>query len=193
MAFSDNVWWTRKARIQLEKRLLGYFLHSKLLLFWYSFIGVVASIYYVKFEPNSEVSGISWIIYSVLLLCISIFIGSFSFKSRADKVKECYEALNTLLHQKAITDTDKDQVKKDYELILNSCENHNFVDHTFALIETYLTTIDKTKVNPHPTYFHWYILVKAKLYRFLVILSLYIAPIILFIVLEGLYDHTAAV
>ena len=97
MAFSDNVWWTRKARIQLEKRLLSYFFHSQLLLFWYSLVGVVASIYYVKFQPNSEVAGVSWIIYSVMLLCISIFIGSSSFKSRADKVKKCYETLNTLI------------------------------------------------------------------------------------------------
>jgi hypothetical protein len=186
MAFSDNVWWTRKARIQLEKRLLSYFFHSQLLLFWYSLVGVVASIYYVKFQPNSEVAGISWIIYSVMLLCVSIFIGSFSFKSRADKVKECYEALNTLIHKQANTDDEKNQITQDYELILNSCENHKFVDHALAMIETYLTSSDKMKVNPHPTKFHWYVFFKAKLSRFLVVSCLYIAPIALFVVLEKL-------
>jgi hypothetical protein len=186
MAFSDNVWWTRKARIQLEKRLLSACFHSQLLLFWYSLVGVAASIFYVKFQPNSDVAGISWVVYSVMLLCVSIFIGSFSFKSRADKVKECYEALNTLLHRQADSTDEKTQLAQDYELILNSCENHKFVDHTNALIETYLTTADKTKVNPHPTNFHWFHFTKSKFYRFCILTLFYAAPIGLFMLLEKL-------
>ena len=96
MAFSDNIWWTKKARIEAEKRLLMYSFQSQVLLLWYSFSGVAASIYHLKNGTSSEEM---WVIYSVLTLCISVFISGLSFKERAALIKDSYEALNTLYYK----------------------------------------------------------------------------------------------
>jgi len=73
MAFADNVWWTRKARIQTEKRLLSNALQSQVLLLWYSFSGVAVSIYYLKATAsNQDLAGVAWVVYSVLVLSIVI-------------------------------------------------------------------------------------------------------------------------
>ncbi|MBL0531363.1 SLATT domain-containing protein [Aeromonas caviae] len=98
MALADNIWWTRKARIQTEKRLLSNAFQSQILLLWYSFFSVSVSIYYLK-NPQNGIESISWVVYSVLLLCISGFINGLSFKERASLVKECYESLNSIIHQ----------------------------------------------------------------------------------------------
>ena len=67
MAFSDNVWWTRKARIQAEKRLL---IKTN-----FAVSSVAVSIYIISAEQE-DLAGISWIVYSVLVLSMSGFIAS---------------------------------------------------------------------------------------------------------------------
>lgn len=37
MTINDKIWWTRKAKIEQETRLLRYEFHSQALLIWYSF------------------------------------------------------------------------------------------------------------------------------------------------------------
>ncbi|MDQ9032986.1 hypothetical protein RFK95_09560 [Acinetobacter pittii] len=44
MSKADNVWWTRKAKIENEARLLKYDFHGQILLLWYSFFSVAMSI-----------------------------------------------------------------------------------------------------------------------------------------------------
>jgi hypothetical protein len=95
-SLANSIWITRKARIQAEKRLLANAVHSQAILFWYSFISVAISIYYLKFNPSSEYASISWVIFSVLVLCVSCFINGFKFESRAGLIKECYETLGEL-------------------------------------------------------------------------------------------------
>ncbi len=58
MAFSDNIWWTKKARIEAEKRLLMYSFQSQVLLLWYSFSGVAASIYHLKKQIGKLATGV---------------------------------------------------------------------------------------------------------------------------------------
>jgi hypothetical protein len=95
MAFSDNIWWTRKSKIQAEKRLVSNAFQAQVVLLWYSFAGVAASVYYLKYSSSDgDMSGIAWVVYSVLVLCMSGFINGLSFKQRAGLIKECYETLN---------------------------------------------------------------------------------------------------
>lgn len=196
MAFSDNVWWTRKARIQAEKRLLANSFQSQLLLLWYSFFGVAASIYYLKVDNQSalnNLSGISWVVYSVLVLCMSGFISGLSFKERAGLIKESYEALQ-LIYQRSRSDSfEIDVIAKDYEEILSLCENHNDHDYFLALCLEYVTnrkpvnkeTGLKPDLDRGPTWYHWLSLSWWTFKRYLMLGALYALPIALFFGLEA--------
>ena len=195
MAFSDNVWWTRKARIQAEKRLLANAFQSQLLLLWYSFFGVAVSIYYLKFEnigTHGELAGISWVVFSVLSLCMSGFITGLSFKERANLIKECYETLNSLYQKSNGTSPNLDVLSKEYEQIMGLCENHTDYDYYLALCLEYVTcTGAKDKItglkkglDRRPSWYHWSSIIWWKITRYLLLTFLYLIPIILFISLK---------
>jgi len=196
MAFSDKVWWTRKARIHTEKRLLANAFQSQVLLLWYSFAGVAVSIYYLKGSPrviDTDLAGISWVVYSVLVLCISGFINGLSFKERAGLVKECYETLNTLYHKAVKENEDVINLAKEYDQILGVCENHIDDDYYRALCETYVTHSDpkgkidkKNKLDRTPTWYHWFNIFWSTIKRWCMLLFFYLLPILLFVALEKL-------
>ncbi|MEC9260948.1 MAG: SLATT domain-containing protein, partial [Pseudomonadota bacterium] len=171
MAFSDDIWWTRKARIQTEKRLLSNAFHSQLSLLWYSLIGASASIYYLKFSTNNELAGVAWVIYSVMSLVISVFISGLSFKERAGLIKDCYERLKAI--QKAAYEIEQAQnssvgdiekIGKEYGQILSLCENHSDIDYVRAICLEHLNTPgkadDATGLKPNlskaPSYYQWF-------------------------------------
>tara|TARA_Y100001933_G_scaffold226684_1_gene240843 strand:+ start:329 stop:1006 length:678 start_codon:yes stop_codon:yes gene_type:complete len=104
MTLSDNIWWTRKARIQTEKRLLSNSFQAQILLLWYSFFSVFAAIYYLQVERPDALVNVGWIAFSILTLTVSGFINGLSFKERAALVKECYETLNGIYIQARIVE-----------------------------------------------------------------------------------------
>jgi len=197
MAFSDNVWWTRKARIQAEKRLLSNAFQSQLLLLWYSFSGVASAVYYLKTaSPSgaSEISGIAWVVFSVLVLCVSGFINGLSFKERAGLIKECYETLNGLYQKSKNQDTDVSKLGADYDQILGVCENHSDRDYYLALCIEHVTKtgkVDKDSglkkgLDRCPTWYHWLALGYWLVRRLIMLSLLYALPVLIFISLEFL-------
>lgn len=194
MAFSDNIWWTRKARIQTEKRLLANAFQSQILLLWYSFASVAASIFYLKVDDTDHLAGVSWVVFSVLVLCISGFINGLSFKERAGLVKECYETLNGLYQRARPNDADIDALAQEYEQVLGVCENHTDDDHYRALCETYLTHPDprglKESTEPEdclsqlPTWYHWVCVFWSVVKRWAMLITLYLLPIGIYFALE---------
>lgn len=197
MAFSDNVWWTRKARIQAEKRLLANSFQSQVLLLWYSFANVAASIYHLKISGSpsgQDLASVSWIVFSVLVLCIAGFINGLSFKERAGLIKECYETLNSF-YQKAKKDSDNtSKLSAEYEQILGLCENHTDIDYYRALCIEHVTapgkpnkeTGFKNGLDRCPTFYHWACVIQSKFYRLILLSGFYVFPIIVFIVLKYL-------
>ena len=197
MAISDNIWWTRKARIQTEKRLLTNAFQSQVLLLWYSFSGVATSIYYLKIGTqcvNSGLNGIAWVVFSVLVLCISGFINGLSFKERAGLIKECYETLNGLYHKSKDTNVDLDLLNAEYDQILGVCENHSDRDYYMALCVEHVTkpgkvdskTGCKNGLDRCPTWYHWLFLAFWFGRRWLMLATLYSLPILIFSALECL-------
>lgn len=198
MSFSNNVWWTRKARIQTEKRLLSNAFQSQLILLWYTFFGVAVSIYYLKISSDNDVAGVSWVIYSVLCLSISGFIAGLSFKERAGLVKESYETLQVLyLKAKSIKESDeqsancinpddKSQLANEYSNVMGLCENHTDFDYYKALCIEYLTAQDKTDLDRTPTTYHWVSLGFWMVRRYTMLLAFYFLPIVIFLGLEML-------
>lgn len=147
MTLSDKIWWTKKARIQTEKRLLSNVFHSQLLLLWYSFFSVAVSIYYLKFNPQSEYANVAWVVFSVLVLSISSFINGFRFEERAGLIKECYEALGKLSEKSKEADNKTlENINNEYTQILGTCENHSEYDYylaVFLLSQNKTNNIDK--------------------------------------------------
>ncbi len=197
MAFSDNVWWTRKSRIQAEKRLLSNAFQSQLLLLWYSFFGVAVSIYYLKFTPlngQNDLAGISWIVYSVLVLSISGFIAGLSFKERASLIKESYETLNTFYHKAKEDNADIEKISTEYEQIMGLCENHTDYDYYSALCLEHVTSNKKidantgcrTSLDRCPTWYHWLSIVWWLVKRYVSLAILYLLPVFLLGAIEKL-------
>ncbi len=188
MAFSDSVWWTRKARIQTEKRLLTNAFQSQVILLWYSFAAVSASIYYLKFSSSEgDMAGIAWVVYSVLVLSMSGFINGLTFKQRAGLMKECYETLNDVYHRakavesKKLTTPTIEELSAEYDQILSVCENHLDIDYYIALCEAYLT---QTGLDRKPTKYIWFVVALHRMKRALLFGCFYILPILLFVLLE---------
>lgn len=197
MAFSDKIWWTRKARIQTEKRLLNNALHANLLLLWYSFCSAASAIYYLNTNNDNtthDLVGVSWAIFSVLVLCIAGFINGLTYKERAGQVKVCYEDLNKLYKRvlDQAKDSDISHLSVEYEQILGVCENHSELDYYLTLCVEHVTNsskVDKVTglksgLDRCPTWYHWFYLIKSYAKDFLLLSALYSLPILLFIALE---------
>jgi hypothetical protein len=193
MAFSDNIWWTRKSRIQTEKRLLSNAFQSQLLLLWYSFFAVAVSVYYLKFNSN-DLGSISWIVYSVLVLCMSGFIAGLSFKERAGLIKDSYETLNTFYHKAKDSNADINQISTEYEQIMGLCENHTDHDYYRSLCIEHVTS--SKKIDPEtgckegldrcPTWYHWVSLTWWLVKRYMILTVLYSLPVFLLFAIKTL-------
>jgi len=197
MAFSDNVWWTRKARIQTEKRLLSNAFQAQVLLLWYSFASVAAAVYYLKIDASSsnhDLAGITWVVFSVLVLCISGFINGLSFKERAGLIKECYETLNGFYQKSKNEPLDFCKLSSEYNLILGVCENHSDKDYYLALCIEHVTRQGETDkktglkegLDRCPTFYHWLKITYWFLRRMLMLTLLYALPILIYCALEHL-------
>lgn len=203
MSLADNIWWTRKARIQAEKRLLSNVFQSQVILLWYSFFSVAVSVYYLK-NPQNGIETISWVVYSVLVLCISGFINGLSFKERAVLVKECYESLSSIMHQASKPYADISKLATEYEVKLNACENHTDKDFAIALCQEYwaststIRKISKTfhsdtskdKSKPYnaltriPTSHHWFLATSYFFIRTCIFSFFYLLPVLILFALN---------
>ena len=187
-SLSNNIWWTRKARIRTEKRLLKSAFHSQVLLLWYSFIGTAVAIYNLKITTNSELDNITWVVFSILILCISGFINGLSFKERAGLIKECYESLHKLYLKSIKESTDENKISKEYEQILNACENHTDFDYYSAMCIEYLSHADpKNKeygLDKIPTKYIWICYFWKSFINIIFLLFFYMLPILLLFLLR---------
>lgn len=188
MALSDNIWWTRKSKIQAEKRLLKGAFHAQMLLLWYSFCSVAASVYYIKFNTQSDLANVSWVVFSVLVLSISGFINGLGYKERAALIKDSYEALNSLYQKARNNSFEHEQLAAEYKNLLSICENHSDIDYHKALCIEYLS-----KENPRdssngldrfPTKYIWYLVIAYQIRVCFFLTVLYLLPVGIFFAME---------
>ncbi|MBO8210554.1 SLATT domain-containing protein [Acinetobacter nosocomialis] len=182
----SNIWWTRKSKIHHESRLLKLERHSQLLLIWYSFFTLCASILSSSastrkivgmdssFDPNLLTA------FSILTLIMSCFVSSLNFKERAIKIKNCYEELASL------SNIDSD-AKKRYSEILGRCENHTEMDFLYAKFNIYYSIDPANRKDPKyidktiTMYEYIKIIINFSSY-YLTIISLYLLPILILII-----------
>jgi hypothetical protein len=186
MALADTIWWTRKSKIHAEKRLLRNAFQAQVILLWYSFAAVAASVYYLQFDSsNQEMAGIAWLVYSVLILSVSGFIQGLSFKERAALIKSCYEALNVVENAAREDGANIAELSVAYEQVLNSCENHRERDYFAALCEESLISQNPDDLTKKPTKYVWLQYALNGLKRSVMLGVFYFMPILLFYILEG--------
>ncbi|MGQ4650604.1 SLATT domain-containing protein [Lyngbya aestuarii] len=179
-ALSDRIWWTRKARIEAEQRLLWTSFHANLILFYYSAFSVGTSVYYFKFAPKSEYINFVWILFSILIFCIQCFSSGFQLNRRAGLLKECYEALGNL-EQKCNKASEGEliQIREDFTLLLRSCENHESLDYYRAIFNE--KWISGGKIDKDLTIGMYCLILISFLSRTLLLAILYLLPFSLFL------------
>lgn len=148
--FSDRVWWTKKARIKAERRLLKLDFYLQLLLIWYSFFLVAYSILSLVNPAEGNSESAVMISLSVLVLVMTLFISGMDLKGRAMLIKQCYEQLSVIYTKSKITH-DIQALDVEYQGVLSISENHSEYDFSCAIVDEYNNTKDKSKLSKEPT------------------------------------------
>lgn len=135
----DSIWWTRKSWINAESRLLHYAYWSNRYLFWYSLCGVFASVLLLGKTQPDVISKV-FICFSVFVFCMSLFISLGRHNERANKFKCGYIDLQSLYIKVKDQDHLNNEDSKKYREILESCENHSWIDFLNAKVTAYNNT-----------------------------------------------------
>jgi hypothetical protein len=137
---ANRVWFTRKAWIHAEKRLLQNEYHTQLLMVVYAAYTTCLSVVLLVFEPappDKKLIDTSLAVLSIVLLALSLYLNSKSFKDRAARFKIGYHDLQHIesklqsLVAQANTNNFTDQYDKLSDLYtksLRDVENHDELD-----------------------------------------------------------------
>jgi len=176
---SDNIWFTRKARIQASERLLSNDNHSQILLVIYSIINTCLAVILLK---NSSMLGgntdLALVIMSIVILVTSLFVTTKNFKSRAESFKNHYIELQKLYFEALDAEEnnskeDMVKIRKRYTDLLELSENHNTIDDfVFRVLNKNNLTSRKPTVYEILTAYGYMIL------RLVTIILLYLSPVI---------------
>lgn len=177
----DQVWWTRKARINAEKRLLENQKKIDYLLLWYSLSAVFVSIWqiYSPADSNQPFSSMIFTCFSVFILALSLLNGNCKFSGRAAQFKDNYIALQRLYYKIKESNSLENQNHQEYEKLLNVSENHEEIDYLRSLIWEWINTTDKSKLTRLPQKHHFIIYSFYKIKRYILLLFLFLLPIVL--------------
>ncbi|SJZ95511.1 SLATT domain-containing protein [Photobacterium toruni] len=165
----DSIWWTRKSWINAESRLLRYADWSNKYLFWYSLCGVFASVLLLG-ETQPDVISKVFICFSVFVFCMSLFISLGRHNERANKFKCGYIELQSLYIKVKDQNCLSIEDSKKYSKILESCENHSWIDFLNAKVNVYNNTNNKDDLT-----------IKARWYDFVLYYSIKVINVILII------------
>lgn len=177
---SDTIWWTRKARIQAAERLLANDFHTQLILVWYSTFSVGASIYFLQFAPQSALANVSMVIYSVMILSMSVFMSGRNFKERGMLMKQCYLQLDLLYRQAKAAEASSDEkelkrISEEYQNAVNASENHKEVDFVVSIFKMRMA---REKIDKDLTGYRAIRAGSHYVFRFLYLILFYTLPII---------------
>lgn len=147
--FSDRVWWTKKARIKAEKRLLKLDFISQSLLLWYSLFLASYSIVTLVIKANNDAESAIMVALSVMVLVVTLFVNNMKFKERAMLIKQCYEQLGDI-YSNACQKVNEN-LDKEYQSILSISENHKEIDFYRAIREETDNASNEGDITKHAT------------------------------------------
>lgn len=130
--FKDNVWLTRKARINASERLIYANKFVKVLNVYYSCFLIVLSIIDILYE-DLDFGSLSLIITIILTISL-FFIDSQQFAERANSLKNNYIDMQKILFH--ISNENIGEMKDYYLDLLSGCENHTNADYYKAMLQS---------------------------------------------------------
>jgi hypothetical protein len=185
-ALYDKVWFTRKSWIHAEKRLLQNEHHTQLLMVAYSAYTTCLSVILLKFAPTLEstqdVLETGMAVLSIILLALSLYLNSKSFKDRAGRFKVGYHDLQSIEAEvlAACSASTPDMQRMlcialadRYNKVLRDVENHDEVDDICARISAGSGLINRPITNSERWRYRWW-----RLWRFVLLTFCYLAPVI---------------
>ncbi|MDO6512597.1 SLATT domain-containing protein [Neptuniibacter sp. 2_MG-2023] len=176
----DNIWWTRKARINAESRLLSNHHCLDLLLLWYSLIAVFVSIWLLAYVDNSKQVSVVFTCFSVFILAVTLFGSNARFAHRAAQFKDNYISLQELYFSiKGSSKEDENKHRLEYKRLLELAENHEPIDDTKALVWEWHNAQDKNNLTREPKKQHYILLCFYYLKRYLLLAVLFSLPLLL--------------
>ncbi len=182
---SDRMWITRKARINMEKRLMLISNIYTYLIPWYSIIMIALSLFPTKIEVNLR-NSLS-IFSSVFVLVASLVLSQRDIKKECKKIKKQYIKIGKLITEtkKAEENSiDTSQFELMYNKMLLSTENHSENDFRKVKIECKMrknNNVDEEYTVPLPSCFDYIYYSISYVVSRIVIILLFISPIILYI------------
>lgn len=130
-ALSNQIWFTRKARIRAAERINANYFHSNLLLIWYSFLSFCIAITLIKYpDLLGSNSDIIMTIATGSVFSLSLYVHQLDFKNRYIGLKSNYISLQGLIFDLKVCDS-MDRYKElysDYLYYLDEVENHSNMD-----------------------------------------------------------------
>jgi hypothetical protein len=184
--FKDHrVWVTKKTRMESEARMNNNNIFSLFVVNFYTLIVLSLSILGLVITDQGIIDRISvlTVISSVALFGISLFVSLYGYKEKAISYKQCYLDLTRIESQcqdLILQDLDYEnrltkfnEIKKEYNHILEKTDNHSFADRL-----VYLKNNKKlTSLNDQIAYN------KYKIVKSIIKFSLFIIPIVALIIL----------
>jgi len=137
---AGNVWFTRKAWINAEDRLLKNDFHTQLLMVVYAAYASCLSVVLLKYEPlpsDKRFIDTALAVLSIVLLALSLYLNTKSFKDRAARFKTGYHDLHGIENRLKLlalqtpssqVDLEFTQLSDEYNKALRDVENHSELD-----------------------------------------------------------------
>lgn len=138
----NNIWKTRKARINTAERLNKLSRFIKFLNIYYSCAIIVINLLDIS-NPNYNFE-ILLLSMSIILTISIIFLDSQQYLKRSEKIKNCYIDLQEIYYE--INIMNMEEKRKQYFEILRKNENHSECDYYKVIIGTKeITSREKIK------------------------------------------------
>ncbi|WP_158206729.1 SLATT domain-containing protein [Pseudoduganella flava] len=181
----NKVWFTRKAWINAEERLLLNEHHTQLLMVVYAAYTTCVSVVMLKFPPalkaDEDLANTAMAVLSIILLALSLYLNSKTFKDRAARFKQGYHELQEIENELVALKSDPatnvagpacTELAARYAKALREVENHNTLDDIRARILAGSGLTSRHPRRGEVVRYYWW-----RIWRFCTLALLYVAPV----------------
>lgn len=179
----DKVWFTRKAWINAEERLLRNEHHTQLLMVVYAAYTTCVSVVLLKFSPTDAKKNLidtGMAVLSIILLALSLYLNSKAFKDRAARFKQGYHELQAIEHELSTLGSSAATnvagpactvLATKYAKVLRDVENHNELDDIRARITRGANSTSRPVSGMEQIQYYWW-----RVWRYCTLALLYTVP-----------------
>jgi hypothetical protein len=179
----EKVWFTLKAWINAEERLLRNEHHTQLLMVVYAAYTTCVSVVLLKFSPTNAMKDLidtGMAVLSIILLALSLYLNSKAFKDRAARFKQGYHELQAIEHDLLTLGSSASTnvagpactaLADRYAKVLREVENHDKLDDIRARITRGANSTSRPVSRMEQIQYYWW-----RTWRYCALALLYTAP-----------------